>query len=173
MNRQRIEYDIRRAAHSDAPELCALAQKTYTDAFGASMSAIDLQRHLENHLALSQVETFLRDDIVLVAAHNGQLVGFVQGGALDGNVRVQEVRRLYVLRDFQKQGIGTQLLQAALTHPQMQNAEKIVLDVWERNHGARRLYEHFGFRVSGKQKFTVASGAETDLDLIMVRDQTC
>lgn len=158
---------------ADAPTLCALAQKTYADAFGETMNATDLRAHLETHLALENIQAFLREDIVLVAEYNGRLVGFVQCGARDGDICVQELRRLYVLNTFQKQGIGTQLLQAALAEPQMQGAAKIFLDVWEHNHGARRLYERFGFRVVGKRKFGVASGAETDFDLIMVRDQTC
>lgn len=157
----------------DAPTLCALAQKTYADAFGASMSASDLHAHFAKHLAPANVEQFLRDDAVLVAEWDRQLIGFVQCGARDGDMRVQELRRLYVLNTWQKQGIGTQLLQAALALSQMQNAVRIFLEVWEHNHGARRLYERFGFRVVGKRKFVVASDAETDYDLIMVRDQSC
>lgn len=157
----------------DAPLLCALAQKTYADAFGATMSAPDLQAHLAQNLALANVKQFLCDDVVLVAKADGQLIGFVQCGARDGDVRIQELRRLYVLNIFQQQGVGTQLLHAALAHPRMQRADEIFLDVWEHNHGARRLYEHFGFRVVGKRKFQVASGAETDFDFIMARDQTC
>lgn len=167
---------IRAARMVDAPLLCALAQATYADAFADTMNASDLRAHLENNLALQHIETFLRDDIVLVAECGGTLVGFVQCGAYAPDTPTEnayELRRLYVLSAFQKQGIGTALLQAALAHPQMQHAQKIFLDVWEHNHGARRLYERFGFRVIGKQKFTVASGSETDFDLLMVRDQTC
>jgi ribosomal protein S18 acetylase RimI-like enzyme len=132
----------------------------------------DLQAHLDKHLALPQIETILRDDIVLVAERAGRLIGYVQFGRCAPGMPAEnacELRRLYVLSDFQNQGTGTQLLRAALAHPQMQNAGEISLDVWERNDGARRLYERFGFRVIGKRKFRVASDAETDFDLIMLR----
>jgi diamine N-acetyltransferase len=81
------------------------------------------------------------------------------------------LRRLYVLSAFQNQGLGSKLLQAALEHPALKNAEHIYLDVWEHNHGAQRLYKRHGFAVIGQRKFMVASGAETSFDLIMVRQR--
>lgn len=51
----------------------------------------------------------------------------------------------------------------------MKTAERIALDVWEHNLGARRLYERYGFEVVGKRAFEVKSGAETSFDLIMIR----
>lgn len=163
---------IRRAIPGDAPALGAIAQKTYADAFGSSMLPGDLQAHLEKNLALENIRAFLRDDIVLVAESDGHLVGYAQFGIYVPGAPPEnacELRRLYVLSEFQNRGIGSHLLRAALAHPQMQNAREIYLDVWERNHGARRLYERFGFRVVGKREFAVASGAATDFDLLMVR----
>lgn len=163
---------IRPAIPGDAPALCAIAQKTYADAFGGSMLAGDLQAHLEKNLALGNIRAFLRDDVVLVAESAGRPVGYAQFGIFaPGALRenAYELRRLYVLSEFQNRGIGSLLLDAALAHPQMQNAREIYLDVWERNHGAIRLYERFGFRVVGRREFAVASGTAADFDLIMVR----
>jgi ribosomal protein S18 acetylase RimI-like enzyme len=61
---------------------------------------------------------------------------------------------------------------AALSHPRMENAAGIYLDVWEHNQGAQRFYQRFGFQVIGSRAFEVESGAETSLDLIMVRHKT-
>jgi ribosomal protein S18 acetylase RimI-like enzyme len=112
----------------------------------------------------------------------GRLAGYVQFGAAGAgyaaqdaapNARLcagdQELRRLYVASEFQGRGIGTQLLQAALAHPQMAAAGAICLDVWEHNPGAIRLYARHGFEVIGTRSFAVASGAPTSQDLIMVR----
>jgi ribosomal protein S18 acetylase RimI-like enzyme len=60
-------------------------------------------------------------------------------------------------------------MEAALAHPQLKEARSIYLDVWERNHEALRFYRRYGFDVVGAHRFEVASGAPTDLDLIMVR----
>ncbi len=61
------------------------------------------------------------------------------------------------------------LMEAALEHPRLKSAERIFLDVWEYNYGAQRFYQRHGFKVIGGRRFYVESGAETSLDLIMVR----
>ena len=166
---------IRRATASDMQPLSQLATTTYVAAFGHSMAASDLAAHLEGQLAPRQIERMIAHDMVLLAEINGQMVGFVQFGDLTHAANSvttnadQEVRRLYVDSAFQNQGIGTLLLQTALEHPHLRDADRIFLDVWEQNHGARRLYERFGFKVIGERPFVVESGAETGCDLIMVR----
>lgn len=166
---------IRQAEKSDLQTLSALAVATYTDAFGHSFSPADLAAHLEKYLSPGSFARILEEDVVLVAERAGRLVGFVQFGDVHLDVAGasgddQELRRLYVQTDLQNQGIGSLLLQAALDHPRLKRAGRIFLDVWEHNHGARRFYERYGFRVIGAQHFQVESGAETSLDLIMVRD---
>ena len=81
----------------------------------------------------------------------------------------QELRRLYVHRDFQHAGYGTMLMEAALRHPQLHGAASISLDVWEHNHGAQQFYRRYGFEVISTRVFAVESGAATSLDLVMVR----
>jgi ribosomal protein S18 acetylase RimI-like enzyme len=104
------------------------------------------------------------------------MIGYVQFGQANATVLQsadgdQELRRLYVHADFQNKGIGTRLMDAALAHPQLRDAERIFLDVWEHNPGAQRFYACFGFKVVGQRPFVVESGAETSMDLIMARRQ--
>ncbi len=167
------------ATQRDARALSELAQETYTDAFGASMSADDLRAHLERNLSAENLERMLGVDTFFVAKHEGQLIGYVQFGKCNPSTEFgtsfeqanaqtdYELKRLYVLREYQNQNIGSQLMNAALEHPLMKNAPRIFLDVWEHNHGAHRLYQRFGFQVVGARKFEVASGGETSADLVM------
>ncbi|MEZ4770160.1 MAG: GNAT family N-acetyltransferase [Caldilineales bacterium] len=155
---------IRPAEPRDIDELAELAQETYVAAFGHSFAPGDLAAHLERHLSPTHVRTWIELDAVLLAEAGERLVGFVQLGPAGDAV---ELRRLYVAGDFQNRGIGGRLMQAALAHPAALAADRIVLDVWERNHAARRFYERFGFKVVGHRAFEVVSGAQTDPDLIM------
>ena len=169
-----MEILIRPALAADVPALTYLAVTTYIAAFGHSFSPEDLAAHLTHNLAPANIARFTSEDVVLVAEAADRLVGFVQFGTAGReyapeNDRDQELRRLYVLNEYQNQGAGTLLMQAALTHPLMQAAPAIYLDVWEHNQGARRFYERHGFEVIGTRQFEVESGAETSLDLIMVR----
>jgi ribosomal protein S18 acetylase RimI-like enzyme len=168
------EISIRRATNQDIPKLTALAVATYVDSFGHSFAPADLAAHLARNLAPANVERFLAEDVVLVAEGGEQMVGYVQFGAAGAGYAAtssddQELRRLYVRRQSQRQGIGTLLMQAALAHAQLERAPTIYLDVWEHNPGAQRFYQRHGFEVVSTRTFAVESGAATSLDLIMAR----
>ena len=161
---------IRLAQPNDITSLAQLAAQTYADAFGHSMSAADLAAHLEKNLSPASFQQIIANDTMLVAEADGQLVGYVQFGPAhpaSGYGEGAELRRLYVRADAQNAGVGTLLMEAALEA--MKGIGDIYLDVWEHNAGAQRLYRRFGFEMIGTRAFEVASGAETSLDLIMVR----
>lgn len=166
--------EIRTARTDDTTALAAFARETYTQAFGHTFSATDLVAHLDKHLTPETFAHYLAEDIVLLAEENGALIGYIQFGAIHDlafsqDIDAQELRRLYVHPTFQNQGVGTQLMEAALAHPRLREAPQIYLDVWDRNHGALRFYQRHGFEVIGTRAFEVESGAETTPDLIMVR----
>ena len=169
---------IRPGVADDVPAITDLAVTTYIAAFGHSFTPEDLAAHLAHNLAPTNVARFVAEDVVLVAEVAAEaamrLVGFVQFGTAGPEYTPtdrcdQELRRLYVLGEYQNQGAGTLLMEAALAHPQMQAAPAVYLDVWEHNHGAQRFYVRHGFEVIGTRRFEVESDAETSLDLIMVR----
>jgi ribosomal protein S18 acetylase RimI-like enzyme len=165
---------IRIANLRDARVLSELATETYSAAFGHSFIPSDLASHLERNLSPIAFERILEEDIVLVAETEDRMVGFLQFGRTHNLEQAvfssdRELRRLYGLPESQNKGIGTLLMDAALDHPCVRDAEHIFLDVWEHNHDAQRFYARFGFEVIGERKFFVESGAETSLDLIMVR----
>ena len=70
-----------------------------------------------------------------IAEHEAEPVAFV---ALDGNT----LDRLYVHPDFQRLGIGKQLLQFCLE----QRPEGLRLFTHQKNVRARQFYENFGFK---------------------------
>ena len=173
-----MDVRISEANPDDSEFLSALAVQTYTEAFGHSMSTSDLAAHIGTNLSPERFREMLREDVFLLARVRGETVGFVQfgdahidDGDLDGT-KVQpgdkEVRRLYVLAAFQNRGLGTSLMNAALTDPWIAGAT-VFLDVWEDNAGARRLYERYGFKKVGERAFRAASGDVTGVDFIMVR----
>jgi ribosomal protein S18 acetylase RimI-like enzyme len=166
---------IRQADKEDVPALAALARKTYADAFGHSFTESDLAAHLHVKLSDAYFREAICDDVFFVARNEeGILVGFAQCGdfasdTIESDYCDQELRRLYVLSDFQNKGIGSQLMEVVLLHPRAATAKQVFLDVWERNDAARRLYERFGFVVVGAKKLQIASGVAAERDLVMVR----
>ena len=167
-----MDVEIRRIADCEAEKLSRLAIAVYTAAFGHSFAAEDLAAHLEARLSVPALRLALQKDVFLGAEAEGALTGFIQFGAQNGAASAppesaREIRRLYVLPERQRQGIGGKLMEAALSHPELKLAKTVVLDVWERNEGAQRLYRKFGFKVVGARTFIFASGREGDNDLIM------
>jgi diamine N-acetyltransferase len=164
---------LRTARASDIISLSALAIDCYTHAFGYSFTPADLAAHLAKHLSPTAFAQILAEDVVILAELGGRLVGYVQFGMITATPLPQtdqELRRLYVHPTAQSRGYGSALMDAALRHPQLHEARRIYLDVWEHNHAAQRFYRRYGFAVVGTRSFQVESGAETSLDLVMVRE---
>ncbi len=155
---------IREAAAADVKELSSLATRTWLDAFGHRFSEAEQRDRIEKHRSEEYFHAALARDHVLVAEEGSTLIGYVEFGPPDLPIPTEEddkeVTRLYVLASHQRQGIGKKLLDAALAYSGMQAAKSIYLDVWEKNEGAIRLYESYGFKNTGHV---------VDEDLIMVR----
>jgi GNAT superfamily N-acetyltransferase len=87
---------------------------------------------VQKHLSPRNFARIIDEDVVLLAELGNRLIGYVQFGAAhpaSAHNTEQEVRRLYVHRDFQHTGYGTMLMDAALRHPQLHSAASISLDV--------------------------------------------
>ena len=80
---------------------------------------------------------------VLLAVAGDEVVGQVLVVRHDdGAARLE---RMYVVEPFQRQGIASRLLGAAVAHARVLGYRRIVLDVLAERTGARRLYESHGF----------------------------
>lgn len=118
-------------AHAD--ELIALWRSSFESAVGVP----------EPHTHEQQRDYFLRtvlaNNRVRVAMARGQVVGFI--AASD-----ERIDQLYVHREHQGIGIGSQLLQWAKN----QSRGHLVLFTFERNNQAQRFYEARDFRITGR-----------------------
>jgi diamine N-acetyltransferase len=165
---------IRPAGEGDIPALSAIAERTWADAFGDGLPAADVAAELKEGRSHAFFSEALRTTTILVAECGGVLAGYVQAGDVEiagFGVRPGDsaLRRLYVDTPLQGGGIGRRLLDAALAHEPLASAGRVVLQVWEENDRAVRLYEAAGFRRVGTTTFTV--GSQVVEDLVMVLDR--
>ena len=95
-------------------------------------------------------------------------VGFVLVRLAAGEA---EILTLAVARSHRREGLGWQLMDAALRELHAQRADKLFLEVDETNASAIALYRRFGFREVGKRPryYQSADGARTGA-LVMRRD---
>ncbi|HFH9837723.1 TPA: N-acetyltransferase family protein [Streptococcus suis] len=106
---------------------------------------------------------------ILVAVVNEQVVGFACYGASSQEdlQEAGELYALYVLADYYGQGIGYQLMQAALE--QMQSYKRISLWVLEGNERAISFYEKIGFCFDGVTKTVELGAKRTEHRMILRR----
>jgi ribosomal protein S18 acetylase RimI-like enzyme len=157
--------NIREATQNDIKQLADLASKTYSDAFGHVFTQEELAKRLQETRSEKYFYEAVKLDIILIAEEDDQIVGYVEFGHVDLAIKEirkgdQEFSRLYILASYQRRGIGKGLMDAALEHPRLRNANNIYLGVWEENEVAQRLYKKYGFE---------ATGMMVDSDIIMVR----
>ncbi len=89
--------------------------------------------------------------IVLVGERAGSVVGYTFGG-MEGNDYMAlrgpagALYDLVVDERHRREGIGTALLEAALTALGKLGAPRVVLFTAEKNHNAQQIFERVGFR---------------------------
>ena len=86
----------------------------------------------------------------LVAKDGARVIGFACAGAVNGEIDAGEVYALYVLEEYQHQGIGYALMREALSR--LEGCQVVVLWAFKENVKAIRFYEHVGFRQDGTEK---------------------
>jgi ribosomal protein S18 acetylase RimI-like enzyme len=169
------EVTIREAGLTDVAELSALAQRTWSDAFGEAFSPEDASADAEARRSEAFFAAALSDSRVLVAERDGQMVGYAKFGPVaiaeaNAGPGDRELHRLYVERSLHRNGIGAALLAAALEHPELAGASRVFLNVWEDNAPAVALYRRFGFVKVGVNPYWV--GTQRLEDAVMMRPHT-
>ena len=136
---------IRPARASDEDELAAIDAATWTA--DVTPAPYDPGRQFFD-------ERTRRED-VLVATVDGRVAGYVKLGRaneLAASEHVRMVGGLAVGPEFQRRGLGRELVDAAIAEARARGARRLTLRVLGANDGARRLYESAGFVVEGIQR---------------------
>ena len=166
---------IRRAGVEDAATLSALATATFVETFGHLYAPEDLQAFLDDAYDVDKQAVILRhpDYAVWLLEADGRAVGHCAAGPCglpheavrpgDG-----ELKRLYVLREFQSGGHGARLMDTAMGWLERDGPRTLWVGVWSENLGAQRFYRRYGFEQVGTYGFPV--GRVVDLEFIMRRE---
>lgn len=85
----------------------------------------------------------------VVALADGELVAM--GGLRRRSAEEGEIRRMRVRPDFQRRGLGSQILAELEDRARSAGLRTIHLDTTDEQHAARRLYERAGYRETGRR----------------------
>jgi diamine N-acetyltransferase len=166
---------IRRGMLEDAPELAALAAKTFADAFAADNRPEDLQAHLESSYGITQQSLELSDsnEITLLAFSGKTLIAFAQvRRKIPPECVMQsqpiEVHRFYVDRIAHGKGVAQALMAAVKSAAKDFDAKHLWLSAWERNPRAVAFYTKMGFEIVGNADFVVGLDVQTDHIMVAI-----
>lgn len=165
---------IRRATVDDAQTLSTLATRTFTETFGDLYAAEDLASFIADSYAVDKQTTILShpDYAVWFLEDNGTPVGHAAVGPCglphpDVKPGDGELKRLYVLREYQSSGWGGKLFATAIDWLLRNGPRTLWIGVWSENHGAQRFYARHGFKKVGSYDFIV--GQQRDHEFILRR----
>lgn len=128
------------ATDDDLPEIQMLFRESLEE---GQLRTNDTGADIEN-----LAEAYLHDDGqsgFWVARQNGVTLGMV--GVQQTGDSTAEIRRLRVRSDHRRRGIGTKLMEHALTFCKKHSYLKVTLDVRIERLAAIALFENFGFRL--------------------------
>jgi len=166
---------IRRAVVADAEVLSALAARTFTETFGHLYPDADLQAFLLEAYAVERSRIVLAhpDYAIWLLEDDGRAVGHAAAGPCGlPHPQVREgdgeLKRLYLLNEYQNSGWGSRLFDTALQWLQRDGPRTLWIGVWSENFGAQRFYARQGFVQVGEYEFPV--GNVRDLEFILRRE---
>jgi ribosomal protein S18 acetylase RimI-like enzyme len=163
------EVRIRPATRADAPRIAAAHVAAWRESYGGLVpEAMLASLSVEERTALwSRVLGEPRSPVatvVYVAERGDEIVGFGSCGAqLTGTLKDQgydaEISAIYVLRAFQRCGLGSGLLHAMAVNVADRGFKGLGLWVLCDNAPARRFYERNGGEVVGEREEVRENGA--------------
>ncbi|NGM70116.1 GNAT family N-acetyltransferase [Natronolimnobius sp. AArcel1] len=132
---------------------------TMYDAFDPSDRAQGIPPTGEQRIR-NWLETIADYSVNVVACHDGDVIGHAvlvpdtdDVAAIDSRGEIEWELAIFVLQEYQRAGIGTQLLEHLLGHASNVGIDRVWLTVERWNKPAIALYERVGFEATGTESF--------------------
>lgn len=166
---------LRAPTPADVPALSALGMAAFVAKFWQLYRPEDLIPFLTQaygEAALTR-EIASPASVYRLAERGGVLVGWCKLGLAcpfpqhARGTRTMELKQLYTAPNAQGAGIGTALMDWAMSELAARGADEVQLSVWCRNEGAQRFYARYGFAKVADVTFRV--GEQLDEEFLLAR----
>jgi ribosomal protein S18 acetylase RimI-like enzyme len=157
---------IERANVEDVPEIKQVLSETWRATYSSFLSPATINAVTSVWHSPDQLAAQIQNPLIffgVAKTDNGAIIGLTTMGQITADTVV--LSRLYVYPQYQRQGIGSQLLQASITA--FPNARTIRLEVEENNRSAHAFYRNHGFRETESKEERV----EEDVIKVMVMEK--
>ena len=150
---------IRKAMEKDYKILANLATKTFLQTYQDKVEASDINSYVKTAFNEDKILKEIKDPsfTILIALKNSKPVGYailLKSEIPDGSRKFNgiELVRLYVLKEYLRQKIGSKLLGECIKIAKKKKFEFIWLGVWEKNSNAINFYKKLDFKIFGNYK---------------------
>ncbi|WP_261133620.1 GNAT family N-acetyltransferase [Bacillus sp. Marseille-Q3570] len=156
---------IRRAERKD---ICQIAE-VHVASWKTTYRGIVSDTFLDSLTSEQKVSQWTRnleqaDPILLVAVEDGKVVGFVSAGnnRSDHLPFEAEIYAIYILKEYQRKGIGKALVNAAVTEFKSRNWESMLIWALEEN-DSKHFYEKLGGKEAGRDQLQIEGQFHTEI----------
>ncbi|MEO6523694.1 MAG: GNAT family N-acetyltransferase [Mucilaginibacter sp.] len=155
---------------TEANALLKLSRQTFFDAFAAVNNPDDIAAYATQAFTIEKVTSELENphSHFYFALLDDEIIGYLKLNS--GNAQTEfrdnnalEVERIYILKKYQGNKFGEQLLNFAIALAQQAHCKYIWLGVWDKNQSAIRFYQSHGFNIFGSHYFMLGSDKQTDI----------
>lgn len=149
------KMNIRKAALSDLPSVAkvqiASNRSTYKEIMPVeylrSLSVASIAENWNERLFSNNSKEFM----YVAQSDKGTVVGFIAARIENSlNSAIAEITSFYIIKEFQKKGIGRKLLKSAVEYMTEKNIQAVALWTVEQN-PSRHFYEHLGGQMAGSR----------------------
>jgi ribosomal protein S18 acetylase RimI-like enzyme len=157
---------IERATVEDVPEIKQVLSETWRATYSPFLSQATINTVTSVWHSLDRLAAEIQNPRIffgVAKTENSAIIGLTTVGQFTDDTVV--LSRLYVHPQYQRQGIGSQLLQAGITA--FPTAHTIRLEVDENNQSAYTFYHNHGFRETERKEERV----EGDMIKVMVMEK--
>lgn len=166
---------IKVACTNDTAVISRLGETTFTETYAEFNDRKNLQKYIKASFSKKSTLSQLEDDrnFFLLAQLDHKSIGYAKlrennQPFHDKTINAVELERIYVLKQYQGEGVGKSLLDSCLAFAQLRKYPVMWLGVWENNLNAVKFYQRQGFVVFGSHKFQF--GDDEQNDFLMKKD---
>ena len=155
---------IEMAQSTDVNTIRGLSIATFAETFASLNTEEDMEQYNERHFSTDELQREIDnpDSTFMVAKVDGVPAGYMKVNVGDAQTEEMlgnrmEVQRLYILRQYKRNGLGARFMHTAFDMARAQGKSVIWLGVWEHNDAAIAFYKRMGFVQFGSHDFVGSS----------------
>jgi ribosomal protein S18 acetylase RimI-like enzyme len=164
-----MNLTFKKCTLEDVVTLSEISKTTFIEAFEKDNNPSDFDSYIKVAFSEAKIKSELlnHNSDFYFAYLNNKLVGYFKLNKNEAqtekfDVKTIELERIYVLKQFQNQGIGKKMLFEIFKIVKSNNVSFLWLGVWEKNRAAIKFYQRYNFKKFDTHFYYIGNDKQTD-----------